>query len=317
MTDAVGRGSILVTGASGYLGYAAASALAGAGHPVRFGCRSPAQARDASRAWVFYGDLARPSGLEAVLSGCGTVIHFAGLAHLPEGPGSELRARQVNVEGTARLAEAAQRCGVKRFVFISSAHVIGPSSRGRPFREDDPPNPNNVYARSKLEAELRLEAIAGAGAMEWVIVRPPMVYGPGAPGNFQRLVKLVRTGLPIPLGAARAPKSFLYVGNLTSAVSAVAQHPGAANKTFLVSDSEVTSTAGILRLIADALGKRALLMNVPEAALALAARVIGREKDVRRLFDPLEIDSRLIRATLQWSPPVALAEAVRRSVAGD
>jgi nucleoside-diphosphate-sugar epimerase len=141
-----------------------------------------------------------------------------------------------------------------------------------------------------------------------------MVYGPGAPGNFQRLVKLVRTGLPVPLGGARGPKSFLYVGNLASAMVAIAGHPAAASKTFLVSDSEVTSTAGLLQQIAEALGRRVLLLNAPEAPLALAARVIGREKDVRRLFDPLEINSDLIRTTLKWAPPVALAEAVRRSV---
>jgi nucleoside-diphosphate-sugar epimerase len=308
------NGAVLVTGASGYLGSATASALAEAGRRVRFGARGPAQARDTSREWSFYGDLAGNTELDASLSGCETVMHFAGLAHLPEGPGAEDRAWRVNVEGTARLAEAAARCGVKRFVFVSSAHVNGPSSFAGPFRESDPPKPDNVYARSKLEAEQRLKAIAGNCAMEWVIVRPPMVYGPGAPGNFQRLVKLVRTGLPVPLGGARGPKSFLYVGNLASAMVAIAGHPAAASKTFLVSDSEVTSTAGLLQQIAEALGRRVLLLNAPEAPLALAARVIGREKDVRRLFDPLEINSDLIRTTLKWAPPVALAEAVRRSV---
>lgn len=305
---------MLVTGASGYLGYATAVALAEAGERVRFGARGPAQARDTSHEWAFYGDLAGNAEPDAALTGCEIVMHFAGLAHLPEAPGAEERARRVNVEGTARLAEAAARCGVKRFILISSAHVNGPSSSAGPFRESDPPKPDNVYARSKLEAEQRLTAIAGTGAMEWVVVRPPMVYGPGAPGNFQRLVKLVRMGLPVPLGGAQAAKSFLYVGNLASAMVAVAGSSAAANKTFLISDSEVTSTAGILKLIADALGKRLMLLDIPEAPLALAARLVGREKDVRRLFDPLEIDSSLIRTTIDWSPPFALAEGVRRSV---
>jgi nucleoside-diphosphate-sugar epimerase len=141
-----------------------------------------------------------------------------------------------------------------------------------------------------------------------------MVYGPRVPGNFRRLVKLVGTGLTLPLAGARAPKSFLYIGNLTSAVNALARHPAAANKTFLVSDNEVTSTAGMLELIADGLGKRASLVTVPEALLALGARVIGREKDVRRLFEAREIDNAFLRTTLQWGPPVALGEAVRRSV---
>jgi len=306
--------TVLVTGASGYLGHATASALAAAGRHVRFGARGPAQVRDSCHEWAFYGDLSGEADLEASLSGCDTVIHFAGLAHMPEGPGAEERARRVNVEGTARLVEAALRSRAKRFVFVSSAHVNGPSSGAHPFREDDPPKPDNVYARSKLEAELRLKAITGGSAMEWVIVRPPMVYGPAAPGNFQRLVKLVRMGLPIPLGAAEAAKSFLYVGNLASAMEAVAGHPGAAYKTFLVSDCDVTSTAGLLRLIAEALGKKSRLVNVPQAPLAFAARLAGREKDVRRLFDPLEINSDLIRTTLNWTPPIALAEAVRRSV---
>lgn len=314
MSGAVGEQTILVTGASGYLGYATASALAAAGKCVRFGARGPEQARDTGHTWSYYGDLALGRDLDPVLEGCDCVIHFAGLAHVPEGPDAEQRARKVNVEGTARLVEAAIDRGVRRFVFVSSAHVNGSSSGARPFKEDDEPQPDNVYARSKLEAERELKAIAVGSKLEWAIVRPPMVYGWRAPGNFGRLVKLVRTGMPLPLGAAQAGKSFIHVDNLVSAVTAITEHPQAANKTFLVSDREVTSTAEMLQLIAVGLDKKVLLVSVPQRLLSLGARLLGREKVIRRLFDPLEIDTRYIRDTLGWSAPVPLAEAVRRAV---
>jgi nucleoside-diphosphate-sugar epimerase len=221
---------------------------------------------------------------------------------------------RVNAEGTARLAEAAARCGVRRFVLMSSALVHGRSSPGRPFTEDDMPAPQTPYARSKLDAEARLTQAARASALEWVILRPPMVYGPGARGNFRRLVRLVRAGVPLPLGAATAAKSFIGIDNLADAVVRAVEHPRAANETFLIADAETTSTVGLVRLIAAALGRRVWTPRVPPALLRAALGVVGRDRDLQRLLDPLELDSSRIRALLGWSPPVSLAEGVRRAV---
>jgi nucleoside-diphosphate-sugar epimerase len=307
-------GPVLVTGATGFLGRAVVEALVRAGHDVVRGARAtPAGAREA---WVGYGDVGPDTRWEEALAGIDTVVHLAGLAHLADAMAATAAATfaRVNAEGTARLAEAAARCGVRRFVLMSSALVHGRSSPGRPFTEDDMPAPQTPYARSKLDAEARLTQAARASALEWVILRPPMVYGPGARGNFRRLVRLVRAGVPLPLGAATAAKSFIGIDNLADAVVRAVEHPRAANETFLIADAETTSTVGLVRLIAAALGRRVWTPRVPPALLRAALGVVGRDRDLQRLLDPLELDSSRIRALLGWSPPVSLAEGVRRAV---
>jgi nucleoside-diphosphate-sugar epimerase len=244
------------------------------------------------------------------------VVHLAGLAHLTDetaAAAADTFAR-VNVEGTARLAAAAVGSGVRRFVLMSSALVHGQASLGRPFLEDDAPAPETPYGRSKLDSEIRLMETARGSALEWVILRPPMVYGPGARGNFRRLVQLVRAGVPLPLGAATAPRSFIGIDNLADAVVRAVEHPRAANQVLLVADAETTSTVGLVHLIAAGLGRRIWTPHVPAALLRTALGAMGRTRDVQRLFDPLELNTSRIRALLEWTPPVTLAEGVRRAV---
>jgi nucleoside-diphosphate-sugar epimerase len=199
---------------------------------------------------------------------------------------------------------------------VSSALVHGDASPGRAFTEADEAAPGSPYARSKLDSEARLRQAAQAGNLQWAILRPPMVYGERATGNFPRLVDLVRTRLPLPLGAATAPRNFIGVDNLADAIVRCVAHPRAANQVFLVSDAETTSTADLVCRIAAALGRRVWLPHVPPALLRPAFRLAGRERDYHRLFDPLELDSRRIRTLLDWSPPVSLDEGLRRAVAG-
>jgi nucleoside-diphosphate-sugar epimerase len=310
-------GPVLVTGATGFLGRAVTAALERAGHHLRPGARVVPTEESGGTAWVGYGEVGPDTRWEAALAGVDTVVHLAGLAHLPD----EMAARaaetfhRVNVEGTARLAETAAGSGVRRLVLMSSALVHGHKSPGRPFTEEDAPAPETAYARSKLESETRLRAAASTST-QWVILRPPMVYGPGARGNFGRLVRLVRAGVPLPLAAATAPKSFIGLDNLADAVVRSVEHPDAANQVFLVADAEPTSTVGLVQLIAAALGRRPWTPYVPPALLRGAFSLLGRERDIQRLLDPLELDTGRIRDLLGWSPPISLDEGVRRAVMG-
>lgn len=301
-----------MTGASGYVGAAVARALALAGHDVIRGARSPRQA--CGEAWAAYGDLRELSDWRPVLAGCDAVVHCAGLAHVPEGPDAAQLALNVNTLATERLAEAAARAGVRRFVFMSSAHVSGADSREGILSEASEPRPGTIYARSKFDAEVRLQRVAGDKGIEWTILRPPMVYGPAAPGNFGRLVRLVRSGLPLPFGSATAQKSFIGIDSLASAVVRTAMDPGAANAMFLVSDSETISTRDLIGLIAETTGHSLRLVPVPERMMRGFGRLSGRGRDIARLFDPFVIDTGRIRQQLGWTPPFSLAEGIRRAL---
>jgi len=317
-TSRANPGRVLVTGATGFVGRGVVPALGRAGCEVVRGARSAPARSDSGTVWVGYGEIGPDTRWEGLLDGVGTIVHLAGLAHLPDemAAGAAATFHRVNVEGTARLAEAAVRARVRRFILVSSALVHGPTSPGRPFTEADAPRPATPYARSKLDSELRLVEIARGTGMDWVILRPPLVYGPGARGNFGRLIRLVRAGVPLPLGNATAPRNFVGIDNLADAVARCVTYAAAISETFLVADAESTSSAGLIHLIAAALGRRVWTPRVPVDFLRSAARLAGRERDFKRLFDPLEIESRRMRAVLDWAPPVTLAEGVRRAVAG-
>jgi nucleoside-diphosphate-sugar epimerase len=306
----------LVTGATGFLGQGVARALARAGHDVVRGARVvPAAA--GGGVWVGYGDVGPDTRWDDVLAGINTVVHLAGLAHLPdEAAASAAEAfHRVNVDGTIGLAHAAVRAGVRRVILMSSALVHGQTSTCRPFKETDPPAPRTPYARSKLGSERGVQQAARGSRLQWVILRPPMVYGAGAGGNFRRLVGLARANVPMPLGAATAARSFIGIDNLADAVVRCVEHPAAVNQTFLVADAETTSTVGLVRHIADALQRRVWMPYVPPLLLRAVLAAIGRSRDADRLLEPLELDTTRICTLLDWSPPVSLAEGVRRAVA--
>jgi nucleoside-diphosphate-sugar epimerase len=308
---------VLVTGATGFLGRAVAEALERAGYHVLRGARTVPAAPPPGERWVHHGDVGPATRWDDVLTGVDVVVHLAGLAHLPDAMAATAADTftRVNAEGTARLASATVGARVRRLVLVSSALVHGEASPGRPFTEDDEPAPASPYARSKLDSERRLIAAARGSPLQWVILRPPLVYGTRALGNFPRLVRLVRTGLPLPLGAATAAKTFIGVDNLADAVVRCVEHARAANQVFLVGDVETTSTADLIHHIARALGRQAWTPRVPPALMRTALRLAVRERDYRRLFDPLELDCRRIHRLLDWLPTVSLDEGLRRSVA--
>jgi len=253
------------------------------------------------------------------LAGVDAIVHLAARAHVlrDSTPDAYALYSAVNTRGALRLAEAAAVAGVRRFVFLSSARVHGERSTGAPFTESSPLAADDPYGRSKADAERGLASLASTGKLEPVILRPPLVYGPGARGNFARLVALVARGVPLPFGAVRNRRSLVYVGNLVDAIVRALDHPAAAGQTFMVSDGEDVSTPELVRRIARALGKPARLVPVPAALLRIGGALAGRADDLTRLLDDLVVDSSKIRALLGWSPVFTLDEGLAQTAAWD
>ena len=307
--------TILVTGASGFLGRTVSTTLETRGFRVLRGCRElPVAASSAG--WVAHGPVGARTDWSNALEGIDAVVHLAGVAHLPDrAPESQVaEIDEVNARGTAHLVRTAAESGVRRFVFMSTALVHGADSGDRPIIESDPIRPLGAYARSKVAAEQEVERIAGQLGIEHVILRPPMVYGPGAAGNFRRLCNLVRSGWPLPLGRATAPRSFLGIDNLADAVAHCVVHPGAANASFLVCDSGTLSTAVFVRELAAAMGRRASLLPVPPHLVGLGLRLLGRGRDYTRLFARFNISNQRLLEKVGWSPPDSLSQGLRRAV---
>jgi UDP-glucose 4-epimerase len=307
---------VLVTGASGFVGSAVLKRLVSDGHEAMASVRRAPEEPVAGVSYVAGADLVSGTGWEAAVRGADAVIHAAARVHVMEERAADPLAefRRANVDGTLRLAEAAAAAGVRRFVFLSSIKVNGETTQaGRPFRADDPPQPLDPYGVSKLEAEEALFALSQRTGMGVAVVRPPLVYGPGVKANFRAMMGLLQRRLPLPLGAARAKRSLVALENLVDLLMRCLDHPEAAGRVFLVSDGEDLSVAEMLKRLGAALGRRPLLLPVPPAAIALAARLAGRGAVAQRLLMPLQVDIEPTRRLLGWSPPVPVDEAFART----
>jgi nucleoside-diphosphate-sugar epimerase len=299
---------ILITGANGFVGRAVRKELEKRDFPYRSVVRSGAQDDE-----LALGDFDEGTDWSNVLDGCSTVLHLAARAHVlhETAPDALEKFRKTNVDGTINLARSAARSGVKRFVYVSSIGVNGVSTDGETrFAEDDPPNPHNAYAWSKWEAECALRNIEAETGLEVVIVRPPLVYGAAAPGNFALMVNALKRGMPLPLASIANLRSLIYIDNLTDALILCALHPSASGNLYLVADSEETSTADLTRHLAVEMGVAARLFPFPASLLRLAGRLTGRANTVERLMDSLRIDSAKIRRELGWRPPYTLREGL-------
>lgn len=294
---------VLVTGANGFVGQALAAQLRHVGWAITRAMRNPVAQDDV----IAVGDIHASTDWTAALSGCSAVIHLAARVHVMRDEASDPQAafRAVNVDGTLNLARQAAQAGVRRFVFLSSIKVNG-EGREESYRQGDAPCPQDPYAVSKWETEQGLHGIAAETGMEVVILRPPLVYGPGVKANFQRLLGAVDKGWPLPLGAIENRRSLLYLGNLVDAIQLCLAHPAAAGQTYLVSDGEDVSSPELVRRLARAMGRPARLLPVPPAWMRLAGRLAGRRADVDRLLGSLVVDSSRIRRELGWSPPFSL-----------
>lgn len=247
------------------------------------------------------------------LKGQDLVIHTAARAHILNEVADDplLEYRKVNVDYTLNLARQAVASGVKRFIHISSIGVNGTTSK-TPFTPASQPNPEEDYALSKYEAEQGLIDICEASSMELVIIRPPLVYGPGAPGNFLRMVKWVEKGVPLPLGAISNKRSLVGIDNLVDLIITCTYHPAAAGKVLMASDGEDVSTPELLRKVAKAMGKPSRLIYVPAWLLKLSAKSVGRSYMAKRLLSSLQVDITQTEELLGWKPPHSLDESLRR-----
>lgn len=309
---------VLVTGATGFVAASLLPVLESAGHRVRAAVRTKAgwTPPDGVEA-VEVGEIGAETDWHAALNGIEGVIHLAARTHVMRETETDPLAayRRVNVEGTRRLAERAAAQGVRQMIYLSSIKVNGERTHGCPFSEAFLPAPEDAYGRTKWEAEQALREIAGRTGMEAVILRPPLVYGPGVKGNFLSLLKVCESGLPLPLSSVRNARSLIYVGNLAHVLRAGLEHPAAAGQTFLVSDGQDLSTPEMIRQVAEALGKPARLFPAPVSVLRLGTIVPGRSAAVERLLGSLEVDDRKIRKLLAWQPPFSVVKGLRETVA--
>ena len=308
---------ILLTGSSGFVGAALARAITAA----NFGLVAPVRTRSCSdnnsqNALVgTLGEINAFTDWGRFLEGVETIVHCAAVSEVaPNLDAQKLHAmRSVNIDGTLNLARQGALLGVRRFVFLSSIKVNGEATRpGKPFMHDDSPLPADAYGLSKLEAERGLQNIARETGMEFVIVRPPLVYGAGVKGNFRMLMKLVEYGVPLPLSNIRNKRSFIGIDNLVDLMIVCSSHPKAANRTVLASDGDDCSTSELLKGIAQATGKPSRLFPCPKQVLSTAAKCVGRTTLAEKLLGSLQVDLSETKRLLNWVPPVSLQDGLNR-----
>ena len=311
---------ILITGATGFVGKALLQRLLtdDASRRLVVAVRRGGQRWPELVLPIVTGDLSPATDWSIALKGVTVVVHCAARVHVMQDteidPLTAFRA--VNLDGTLNLAHQAAVAGVKRFVFVSSVKVNGEStSPGRAFAEADVPNPQDAYGQSKHEAEQGLLQLSADTGMEVVIIRPPLVYGPGVKANFAALMRAVKRGMPLPLGAVHNQRSLVALDNLVDFIVTCITHPQAANETLLVSDGQDLSSTELVRGMAKAGGVQARLLPVPVWALQAGASLLGKGDTVQRLCGNLQVDISKARSLLGWVPPVSVEEGLRRAMA--
>lgn len=300
---------IILTGSTGFLGASLVKQLCNSEVEIIAPVRHELCSSEKSIKYKYFKDLYEVALCEGVFDKVDVFIHTAALAH-STGISDEAF-EKVNNDLTVALAQAAAKSKVKRFIFISSIGVNG-NNNSEPFTHKDEPNPEGAYAISKNNAEIKLREIASETGLEVVIIRPPLVYGKRAPGNFGALKRIAEKNLPLPLGAFHNKKSFVAVDNLIDLIITCIKHPKAANQTFLVSDDEDISTSKLLKKLTTATGKKPMLVSVPLWVVFLVASFLGKREQVNKLACSLRVDIEHTKNTLNWKPLITLDEGIRR-----
>ena len=304
---------VLVTGGSGFVGGALCASLDGSSHSIRLALRL-ANAKSGTYDQVVVGQIDAEANWSAALKDVEVVIHLAARVHVMDEQSADPLSgfRRVNVDGSLNLARQAASIGVKRLIYLSSVKVNGELTMpGQPFIESDVANPQDAYGLSKFEAEQGLLLIAQETGMEVVIIRPPLVYGPGVKANFASMMRAVKRGIPLPLGVIRNNRSFVYVGNLVSLITTCMYHPEAANQVFLVSDGCDLSTPQLLQACATALGVKSRLWHLPQRFIEGFAVFVGKRDVAQRLCGNLQVDITKARSILGWTPPISVADGLK------
>ncbi len=303
---------VLITGATGFVGKSLTDRLCADGYQVVAAVRDLSAALPINVQITRIGNIAPDTDWSESLMEIEVVVHLAGRVHVMNdtsvNPLDEFRI--VNVAGTVRLAREAAKAGVRRFIFLSSIKVNGEETNS-PYTEDKPSHPSDSYGISKMEAELALQGIQAETGMEVVIIRPPLVYGPGVKANFYNLMKIVNSGMYLPLASVANNRSLIYIENLVDAVVTCICHPKAAGQTYLVSEGEDVSTPELVRRLAFALGKPVHIFSFPTGLLRLAGKLLGKSAPVDRLVGSLVIDRSKIRRELGWKPPYTMEQGLK------
>lgn len=307
--------SILVTGATGFVGLPLIFELLDKEANVSALVRNKNANLPGNIKQIILPDIAKENDWSPILKGIEVVIHVAGRAHIINDVTNPLAAfREVNTRATLQLAKQAAKEGVNRFIFISSIKVNGESTEaGKSFSPNDGFVPEDPYGLSKYEAEQGLLALAAETGMEVVIIRPPLVYGPGVKANFASMLKWINKGVPLPFGAVYNQRSLVALDNLIDFIIHCIDHPKAANEVFLISDDEDVSTTELLRKVANAFGKKPMLLPIPVWLMSLVAKLVSKGDVENRLFGSLQVDSSKARELLGWDPVITMDEQLKKT----
>ena len=300
---------VLLTGSTGFLGKSLVKAFEHYGIETIAPIRKKLMGFSEFVQYTTFKDISNIAQDESIFKDVDVFIHTAALAHSKGCTDDSFE--KINNELTIKLAKAAAKSNLKRFIYISSIGVNG-ISNNYPFKVDDNPNPVEAYSISKYKAEIGLKKIAENTEMEIVIIRPPLVYGKNAPGNFGTLLKVVKKNLPLPLGAINNKRSFVAIDNLIDLIVTCIDHPNAKNQTFLVSDDENISTSNLLKKLTIAAGKKHRLLPIPVSLLKFLASIIGKKTSVERFTSSLTVNIEHTKKVLYWNPPITLDEGIRR-----
>jgi nucleoside-diphosphate-sugar epimerase len=309
--------NLLITGANGFVGRALISKLViETNHLVRASVRKKIIQFPSQIEVVENMDASSNTNWTNALRDIDVVIHLLARVHVMDDKVADplLEFRNINVNATIALANAAAKQGIKRFVFLSSVKVNGESTLHKPFSEFDVPHPQNAYAISKWEAEEALRKISKDTGMEVVIIRSPLVYGPNVKANFLKMMQYIKRGIPLPLGAIQNKRSLIGIDNLVDFIATIISHPKAANQTFLISDDEDISTTDLLRRIGKYIGKPARLIPLHPKILSFLFNILGRQDFGGRLLGSFEVDITKAKKLLAWFPPKTLDEGLRATV---